>query len=96
MVLLLIPQFANYHKEKARAELENGLIAKMTILGNWFKSHEPDSTTIAANSIGALSYVTGYRIMDMVGSVDETIAHHPKPVPGICFPPKDEPTMLIM
>jgi arabinofuranosyltransferase len=89
MVLLLIPQFTNYHKEKSRAELENGLIAKMTILGNWFKSHEPDNTSIAANSIGTLGYMTGYRIMDMVGLVDETIAHHPKPVPGIRSPAKE-------
>ena len=89
VVLVAAGQLARYSKEKARAGLENGLIEKMTILAEWFKAHQPASTTIAANSIGTLGYLTRYKIIDMVGLVDETIAHHPKPIAGIHSPTKE-------
>jgi arabinofuranosyltransferase len=89
VALIVLGQSARYPKEKARANLENGLITKMTILADWFKAHTPTNTNIAANSIGTLGYLTGYKIIDMVGLVDETIAHHPKPIAGIHSPAKE-------
>ena len=89
VALMVVGQLARFPKEKARADLENGLIEKMTILADWFKAHQPTSTTIAANSIGTLGYVSGFKIIDMVGLIDETIAHHPKLIAGIQSPAKE-------
>jgi arabinofuranosyltransferase len=83
VVLLAGGQMIKYPQELGRARLENGLVEKMEVLAEWFMMHQPERTSIAANSIGALGYYTGYRIVDMVGLVDETIAHDPKLVEGI-------------
>ena len=89
MVLLAGGQMIKYPKELDRARLENGLVEKMAVLAEWFTAHQSKRTSIAANSIGALGYYTGYRIVDMVGLVDETIAHGPKPVEGVQSPAKE-------
>ncbi|KPL07724.1 hypothetical protein AMJ86_03200 [bacterium SM23_57] len=89
MILLVAGQMIKYPQELDRARLENGLVEKMAVLAEWFAMHQPEQTSIAANSIGALGYYTGYRIVDMVGLVDETIAHDPKPVEGIRSPAKE-------
>ncbi len=82
-------QLGNIPEEADRADLESGLTEKMTILAKWLHTHQPPETTIAANSIGALGYYTGYHIIDMVGLIDETIAHHPNLIEGIESPTKE-------
>jgi len=89
MALLVVGQVAGYPSELRRARLESGLVDKMRALAEWFVSHQPAGTVIAANSIGALGYYTGFRIADMVGLVDATIAHEPKPAAVIQTPTKE-------
>jgi arabinofuranosyltransferase len=89
ILVLLVGQGLQYPRELDRVRLENGLTDKMSALGKWFVAHQPAETSIAANSIGALGYYTGYKIVDMVGLVDETIAHHPQIMEGIQSPAKE-------
>lgn len=39
--------------------------------------------SVAMSTIGAFSYYSGFRVIDMVGLTDEYIAHHPEEVEGI-------------
>ena len=88
VVIMVVGQAAGYPRELHRARLENGLVEKMRTLALWFQDHQPANTVIAANSIGALGYYSDYRIVDMVGLVDEAIAHHPQIIEGIQSPTK--------
>jgi arabinofuranosyltransferase len=89
VAVVVIGQAAGYPRELHRAELENGLVEKMRALAYWFRERQPSNTSIAANSIGALGYYSGYRMVDMVGLVDETIAHHPWIIKGIHSPTRE-------
>jgi len=89
VAVLVVGQVAGYPRELRRARLESGLVEKMRALAEWFAAHQPSATVIAANSIGTLGYYTGFRIVDMVGLVDATIAHESKPVEGIQAPTRE-------
>lgn len=67
---------------------ENGLVDKMKISGNWFKTKQQQSgkpMTIAATTIGAVSYFAGsdVSVIDLLGLTDKEIAHNPKLIPEI-------------
>jgi arabinofuranosyltransferase len=89
VAVVVIGQAAGYPRELHRAQLENGLVEKMRTLANWFREHQPSNTAVAANSIGALGYYSGYRMVDMVGLVNAAIAHHPRIIKGIHSPTRE-------
>jgi hypothetical protein len=89
VVAMVTVQLRQIPKEAARADMENGLTEKMTILAKWLRTHQPPGASIAANSIGALGYYSGCHIVDMVGLIDATIAHHPDLIDGIPTPAKE-------
>ncbi|MDD3559201.1 MAG: tetratricopeptide repeat protein [Melioribacteraceae bacterium] len=76
-----------YRTVDEKSNLEKNLIDKMIISGEWFKDLNDESNktvSIAATTIGALSYYSGdARIIDMLGLTDEEIAHNPKPIKEI-------------
>ena len=92
LIATCVYAYYNYTSQKEdvqrKMELENGLVAKMKISGEWFKSkaQEKGSTlNVAATTIGALSYYAGSQvnIIDMLGLTDEEVAHNPQPIPEI-------------
>ena len=94
IVLLLVCGLAymdyNGMKEKIKSttDLENGLVDKMRISGEWFKKKQQEKgapMTIAATTIGAVSYYAGSQVsvVDMLGLTDEEIAHNPVAIPEI-------------
>jgi arabinofuranosyltransferase len=71
---------------KGYADLENGLVEKMKITGNWLKNKQTEAgrpLTVAATTIGAISYYADVTLIDMLGLTDEEIAHNPNPIPEI-------------
>lgn len=73
-------------KIKGYADLENGLVEKMKITGSWLKNKQTEAgrpLTVAATTIGAISYYADVTLIDMLGLTDEEIAHNPKPIPEI-------------
>jgi arabinofuranosyltransferase len=71
---------------KKYSELENGLVEKMRIAGEWMKSKSAAAgrtLTVAATTIGAFSYFSETDLIDMLGLTDKVIAHDPKPIPEI-------------
>ncbi len=92
IVLLISAVFAYYsyssqfEQIKRYSELENGLVEKMKITGNWLKNKSNESgkrITVAATTIGAISYFSETDLIDMLGLTDKTIAHDPKPIEEI-------------
>jgi len=77
-------------KEKLDSDIqsENGLVEKMKVTGNWFKTKQQDlgrPMTLAATTIGAVSYFAGQNVnvIDLLGLTDKEIAHNPKIIPEI-------------
>jgi len=71
---------------KRYSELENGLIDKMRISGNWLRNKQTEAgrrLVVAATTIGAISYYSEVDLIDMLGLTDKVIAHDPKPIPEI-------------
>ena len=61
----------------------NGLVMKMRFWGETLSQHYGSNFTIAASTIGALSYYTDARVIDMIGLTDKYIPRHPEQIPGI-------------
>jgi hypothetical protein len=79
--------FNNYLTPKARIEkftlYENQLVEKMSATGRWIaekQSGEKNRLVVAATTIGAVSYYSDAKIIDMLGLTDVTIAHNPQPM----------------
>ncbi len=75
---------ADYIRKKEG--LETNLVQKMTASGKWFSAKQNIAgkpLTVAATTIGALSYYSESIVIDMLGLTDETIAHNPKPIEEI-------------
>ena len=71
---------------KRYSELENGLVDKMKISGTWLRNKQTEAgrrLTVAATTIGAISYYSEVDLIDMLGLTDKVIAHDPKPIPEI-------------
>ncbi len=78
---------------------ETGLVAKMKIYAETLREKKIKSlprvaggkagkskikaTSVAVSTIGAFSFYSGARVIDLVGLTDEYIAHNPKEVKGI-------------
>lgn len=77
-------------KEKLEDDVltEAGLVDKMKSTGLWFNSKQQElgrPMTIAASTIGAMSYFAGpqVNVIDLLGLTDKEIAHNPKLIPEI-------------
>jgi tetratricopeptide (TPR) repeat protein len=71
---------------KRYSELENGLVEKMKLSGLWLKDKQHSAgkqLTVAASTIGAVSYYSETILIDMLGLTDKEIAHNPKPIAEI-------------
>jgi arabinofuranosyltransferase len=82
--LLLAPTFFLPHqwiKEVRKNEL--GLVKKMKFLAESLSKHYGSNFSIAASTIGALSYYLDARVIDMLGLTDKYISRHPQTIPGM-------------
>jgi len=61
----------------------NGLVMKMRFWAETLSQRYGSNFTIAASTIGALSYYTDARVIDMIGLTDKYIPRHPEQIPGI-------------
>ncbi|MCX6829297.1 MAG: hypothetical protein NT002_08470 [candidate division Zixibacteria bacterium] len=62
---------------------ERGLVDNMQKEANIIHAARPGRFTVACTTIGAFSYYCDAIIIDMLGLTDRTIAHNPRPLPGI-------------
>ncbi|MFH1198471.1 MAG: hypothetical protein V1720_22400 [bacterium] len=93
IIIILIGGINYYNYYKTSPELtrqifmENELIKKMQATGLWLnekQQYTPETLTVAASTIGAISYFSGnVKIIDLLGLTDEVIAHNPKPIEQI-------------
>ncbi len=92
LIAAVVYGWYNYSNQKddiqQKMELENGLVAKMQIAGEWFNAKQQEKgevLDVGATTIGALSYYAGDKvnIIDMLGLTDEEVAHNPQPIPEI-------------
>ena len=89
-VIVIAIGYFNYSSEKEKiakdVETENGLVEKMKITAGWFKQKQQQAgrpLTIAATTIGAISYYSDVIVIDMLGLTDATVAHNPVSIPEI-------------
>jgi tetratricopeptide (TPR) repeat protein len=87
VLMLMLPALAVYNYftnapiAAAKAEKEKGLIEQFiekAVIFNTISTEEHRQITVAATTIGALSYYSDAAVIDMLGLTDATIAHHPK------------------
>lgn len=83
VALALFNYYSGKDKIKDVTELENGLVDKMRLAGSWFNQEQikkGQPMTIAATTIGAVSYYAGLNVsvIDMLGLTDKEIAHNPQ------------------
>lgn len=90
IVLVLLGGLVNFSKQRfqlmEKRAYETGLVKKMKIYANWVNSQSERKRrqiSVAMSTIGAFSYFTNTRVIDIVGLTDEYISHHPKEVEGI-------------
>jgi len=87
-ILVSVLGILNYGKQKNdmmnKRSYEAGLVKKMKIYAEWINEKSKNkNVTVAMSTIGAFSYFSDAKIIDLVGLTDEYIAHHPKEVDGI-------------
>jgi arabinofuranosyltransferase len=83
LVLALVTFMLPRDSIKLFRTYEVGLIQKMTIVGNKLRSTDNRRFSLAASTIGKISYdLIGHRVIDMLGLTDTTIARHPEFIPG--------------
>jgi tetratricopeptide (TPR) repeat protein len=68
-------------KEVRRNEL--GLVEKMEFFAKSLSEYYGSDFSIAASTIGALSYYLDAKVIDMLGLTDKYISRHPEKIPGI-------------
>lgn len=79
---------SNYDIMRTKRSYEVGLVEKMKFYAEWVKNKQIENAgdkkiTVALSTIGAFSFFSEARVIDLVGLTDEYIAHNPKEVPGI-------------
>lgn len=86
--LLINSYRANYDNMRTKRSYEVGLVNKMKVYADWVKKKQLEKTgsqkiNVTLSTIGAFSFFSEARVIDLVGLTDEYIAHNPKEVPGI-------------
>jgi tetratricopeptide (TPR) repeat protein len=75
-----------YDNMMTKRAYESGLVKKMKIYASWV-NHQIElnnrGMSVAMSTIGAFSYYSNARVIDLVGLTDEYVAHYPKEVKGI-------------
>jgi len=66
-----------------RRNLEIGFVGNMTQTGVWLKRNFPPDATIAITTIGAISYWSELRVIDLLGLTDREIAREPAIIDGL-------------
>jgi tetratricopeptide (TPR) repeat protein len=64
-------------------QAETGLCFKMSKYANRLRQSFGTDFTLAMSTIGAISYLTEAKVIDMLGLTDPYIAKHPENIPGI-------------
>jgi arabinofuranosyltransferase len=89
-IIILMIAYITYKPQfdqiKDYSRLENGLVDKMRLSGQWLKNKQSVSgknLTVAATTIGAISYFSEVTLIDMLGLTDAEVAHNPQPIPEI-------------
>ena len=86
-VTTIISSIINYDSNKTemmeKRSYEIGLVTKMKSYADWIKNNQTKNVTVALSTIGAFSFYSNVKVIDIVGLTDEYIAHHPKEVDGI-------------
>ena len=87
-ILVSVLGILNYGKQKNdmmnKRSYEAGLVKKMKIYAEWINEKSKNkNVTVAMSTIGAFSYFSDAKVIDLVGLTDEYIAHNPKEVDGI-------------
>ncbi|MBA4407286.1 hypothetical protein C0389_08435 [bacterium] len=62
---------------------ENQLVEKMRASGKWLSEKQSEydhKLVVAATTIGAVSFYSDAKVIDLLGLTDETIAHSPRPL----------------
>ena len=62
---------------------EKALVEKMRFWGESLNGFYGSNFTVAASTIGALSYHVDAKVIDMLGLTDKYISHHPETIPGM-------------
>ena len=62
---------------------EKALISKMSFVGTSLNERFGPDITLAATTIGVLSYITPGRVIDMLGLCDREISHNPEYLEGV-------------
>lgn len=92
IILLSVSYFAyeTYNVEKLKVgewrSYELGLVQKMKEYAEFLNAvaeEEQRTPSVALSTIGALSYYSDSKVVDLIGLTDRYIAHNPKEVPGI-------------
>jgi arabinofuranosyltransferase len=56
-------------------EMQTIVDGQYVAIGRWLAEHAPEDATVAAANIGAISYLSQLRVIDMFGLTSEKIAH---------------------
>jgi tetratricopeptide (TPR) repeat protein len=78
-VTLLVP----YKWISGVRKTEKSFVEKMKFKAECLNSFYGSNFTIAASTIGALSYYLDAKVVDMLGLTDKYISRHPEKIPGI-------------
>ncbi len=73
----------NWSRVQERRTVEIGFVGNMTQTGQWLGANLPSGSTIAITTIGAISYFSGLKVIDLLGLTDREIARNPKPIEGL-------------
>lgn len=90
ILIIVIAGSVNYSIQKShmmeKHSYESGLVKKMKVYASWVNTQgerKGRQVSVAMSTIGAFSFYSDARVIDLVGLTDEYISHHPKEVEGI-------------
>jgi len=92
ILAVLFIGYINFKNEQPKLNdihaTELGLVYKMKIYAKWVNEQQKDNNnvTVALSTIGAFSYFSNTRIIDLLGLTNEYIAHNPAEMKGISEP----------
>lgn len=76
------PARSMHAEVKRNLVLEKGLVEKMSLTGRWLNRQLGPEDWFACPTIGAVSFYSDRRLIDLLGLTDAVIAHHPENILG--------------